>query len=90
GIQQSFEVSQNYPNPFNSRTKIGFIISEAGLIRIRLLNILGEIIRTIRAEVMQPGEYSIDLDLTEHPSGVYFYQIQSTSKSITRKLSFLK
>lgn len=85
-----FRVSQNYPNPFNSTTRISLTLPEAGSLTLRLLNVLGETVRIRQDEVRQPGEYSFQLDLSELPSGIYFYQIQTAKTVIMRKLSFLK
>ena len=87
---RSFRVEQNFPNPFNAKTNIKIHVPQAGSIFINLLNVLGETIITKREEVTKSGEYVFQLDLTDQPSGIYFYQVQSGTTSITRKLSFLK
>lgn len=93
GIEElpgELSIDQNFPNPFNAQTQIQYTVPQRNPIQITLINILGETVRILKEEVMDPGEYSLKLDLSDLPSGIYFYRIESINVSITRKLSFLK
>ena len=70
-----FSLEQNYPNPFNPITKIKYSIKEAGLVQLRVYDILGKEIAILVNENKESGNYSIDFNATELPSGVYIYQL---------------
>lgn len=85
-----YELSQNYPNPFNPSTTIKFTIPEAGLVKLSVLNLLGQEIKTIVDEHRQAGIYNEKFDATELNSGVYFYELKVNHFIQTKKMLFLK
>ena len=80
-IPKEFSISQNYPNPFNPTTRIDFSIPEKGNVRISIFNALGEEIRVILNEEKDAGYYSVEINTSDLPSGVYFYQLRAGSSS---------
>ena len=88
-----FDVSQNYPNPFNGETRIMFTAPEKGNYSIEIINILGQMISEISFQNLQKGEHWVEIDdniLGRMASGVYFYKVSSKTKSITKKMVYLK
>jgi hypothetical protein len=81
---------QNYPNPFNPKTTIGFGIPEKGNVKLSVLNILGEEIKILFNEEKEAGYHSIDFNLTELSSGVYFYQLKADLFVETKKMILLR
>lgn len=95
GIEpQYFQLFQNYPNPFNTQTSIEYFIESPSLVKINILNILGEKILELDLGLKDYGNHSAKIDLSGLPSGVYFYQLTvSHSKGIysdTKKMVLLK
>jgi len=94
--QINFTLEQNYPNPFNPSTKIRFHIPTGIIDRhfstIRIYNNLGEELAIILNELLAPGSYEVDFNLTDYnlPSGVYFYQLSSGKFVETKKMMLLK
>ena len=99
----NFHLSQNFPNPFNPSTVIRYRISEAGLINLKVFDVLGRKIATLVNEVKTPGNYEVlfNANHTEHgrsiTSGIYFYRIRvkginNSKKEFTqiRKMIYLK
>ena len=84
------KLEQNYPNPFNPSTKIGFQISDYGLVTLRVFDVLGREVATLVNEMKQPGMYSIQWDASQFPSGVYVCRIWSGGFVASRKLLLLK
>ncbi len=89
-LPEEFYLSQNYPNPFNPSTKIQFWISDFGFVNLKVYDILGKEIATLVNEEKQAGNYSVEFNAAELPSGVYFYQLKADSFVETRKMLLLK
>jgi len=86
----SYELNYNYPNPFNPTTDIKYSINKAGLVSIKVYDILGIEIATLVNEKQQPGNYSVRFNASHLPSGIYIYRIISGSFSATKKMILLK
>jgi len=94
-IPKSFELSQNYPNPFNPITYIQYSIPHYDFITIDIINISGQIIKTVVQSSHQPGNYEIMWDGTNQygisvPSGIYFYKLDADEFISVKKLVLLK
>ncbi len=72
-----FALMQNFPNPFNPSTAINYSIPVRTHVRLDVMNVLGEIVRVLIDENKQAGSYSVPVDMTAMPSGIYFYRLQS-------------
>src|SRR4030095_7245007 len=90
GIPGRFELYQNYPNPFNPDTKIRFDLPKGDLITLRIYDMLGKEIVTLVNEFITEGKYSVDFNAGNLSSGVYFYKLQSSGTSVTRKMIVTK
>lgn len=103
-VPNTFELYQNYPNPFNPITKIKFDIpngiSNKGLlqgspygttlVQIKVYDALGREVETLVNEQLKPGTYETQWDASNYPSGVYFYKLEMSDYTQTRKLVLLK
>jgi len=85
-----FYLYQNSPNPFNPSTKIKFQLSEIGYVSLKVFDVLGNEVAVLVTEEKLSGKYDIEFDASQIPSGVYFYTLQSGSRSVTRKMILLK
>lgn len=89
-IPQQYTLEQNYPNPFNNSTVIKYSTPVAGTVRLMVFDITGKIVATPVNTLHQPGVYQLNLDAGSLSSGIYFYQLDSGIKRITKKLILLK
>ncbi len=89
-LPHEYGIEQNYPNPFNPSTAIRYSIPEAGLVSLKIYNLLGEEVNTLVNEIKQPGYYTAIFEGSSLSSGVYFYRIQAGSFIETRKMIILK
>lgn len=94
-IPVNYSLSQNYPNPFNPSTTIHFSIPSQSFVNISIYNVLGEKIKTLLAEEMQPGSFQISWNGTNDfnqnlSSGVYIYRIDADNFFQSRKMILLK
>ncbi len=87
---EKFVLGQNYPNPFNPVTMIDYSVSEEGPIQLGIYDLLGKEILTLVNEVHKPGNYQITFDGSNLSSGVYFYTLQTSTTTLTKKLILLK
>jgi hypothetical protein len=87
---QSFELYQNYPNPFNPVTTIEYSVPKTGFVTINLYDVLGREIKTLVNEEKTIGNYSIELNVNEISSGIYYYRMQAGSFFDTKKLVLMK
>ncbi len=89
-----FTLYQNYPNPFNPKTTIKFSIKrqlkEWNNTSLKIYNALGQEISSLLNKQLQAGEYEIEFDANELPSGMYYYTLKSGEYTHTRKLLLIK
>lgn len=86
---RTFSLSQNYPNPVSlskeTKTSISYSIPYSSTITITLYDLLGHELRTIASGAKDAGAYSVDVDLTSLPKGMYIYKLFSGSSGIATK-----
>lgn len=85
-----FTLSQNYPNPFNPSTTISFELKQAGLTTLKVFNMLGQEVSSLINKNLGKGNYSISFNASNLPSGVYMYQLTSSSVSMTKRMLLIK
>ena len=94
-IPGEFALQQNFPNPFNPSTEIRYDLPEEGFVNLSIYNMMGQKVRTLRSETMQPGYHSMVWDGkndvgSQVATGMYFYSIHMGSFQATKKMLFLK
>lgn len=87
---EKYLLAQNYPNPFNPVTKIKFGLPKSDNVFLKIYNILGMEITVLVNETLKAGEYSVDWDAADYPSGVYFYKLITKNYSESKKMILLK
>ncbi len=91
-----YYLSQNYPNPFNPVTTIKYSIPSVGtsfmkfIAVLKVYDILGNEIATLVNEEKTAGNYSVNFDGSNLPSGVYIYRLTAGNYSAAKKLILLK
>ena len=90
GLPTNFNLEQNYPNPFNPSTTINYSVNKAGLVTIKVYDILGREVGTLVNEQKNPGNYEVQFNASRLASGVYFYRMQAGDFVETKKLLLLK
>ncbi len=86
----SYILFQNYPNPFNPKTTINYTLSQSGLIKVKVYDILGNEIAVLVNEEQSAGNYKIEFDAGNRSSGIYFYRLESEGKFLTKKMLLIK
>ena len=90
----------NYPNPFNPETWIPYQLSGAAAVSITIYDVAGNVVRSLDLGDQAAGYYRSRSqaaywdgrnNLNERlASGIYFYQIQASEFSATRRMLILK
>ncbi|MBE2219735.1 MAG: T9SS type A sorting domain-containing protein [Ignavibacteria bacterium] len=89
-IPKKFTLFQNYPNPFNPKTTIKFSISNPENVRLRVFDITGKFVAELVDKFYTIGTYEIDFDATGLSSGIYFYRIEMSDFSDSKKMILVK
>lgn len=64
-----------YPNPFAERSTIEYELSAPEYVRVDILSALGQVLVTLVQERQNAGHYSLPVDMSAYPSGVYFFRL---------------
>jgi len=91
---------QNYPNPFNPESWMPFQLAKGSEVNIRIYNVTGQLIKTIKLGSKQAGVY-IEQSKAAHwngrndmgkkvASGVYFCELRAEKFRAIRKMILLK
>jgi hypothetical protein len=89
-ITSDFTLSQNYPNPFNPNTVINFTLPSSGFVKLKVFNSLGKEVETLVNENLGKGSYSVDFNASHLSGGVYFYKLETSGFSETKKMILIK
>jgi hypothetical protein len=89
-IPAAYQLDQNYPNPFNPSTTIRYSIPEAGLVTVKVFNLLGQEVATLVNTQQATGAYEVSFDASQLSSGIYFYSIEVNNFTATKKMILMK
>jgi hypothetical protein len=88
---KEFSLEQNWPNPFNPTTIIRFLVpSSSPLVTLKVYDLLGQEVVTLVNEILTPGNYSVQWNADNNPSGMYFYRLSAGSFVETKKLVLIR
>ena len=71
----SFILYNNYPNPFNPSTTISFKINHRAMVRLDVLNVLGQVVKNLISSELESGEHSVNFSGNDLSSAVYICRI---------------
>ena len=86
----NYFLNQNYPNPFNPTTNINYQIKEKGYVILKVYDMLGKEVADLVNETQEAGQYTIDFNTSELPSGVYIYSLRVNDFVQNRKMTLMK
>ncbi len=94
-LPQSFALFQNYPNPFNGVTTIKFEVPRHGDVRLKIYNLLGEVVNILLNDTVVPGRYQVtwngqDKFGTPVASGIYIARLEYASGSEQIKIIYMQ
>lgn len=89
-VPVKYSLSQNFPDPFNPSTTIQYSVPTKGLVTLTVYDLLGRVITMLVNETQTPGTYMVDWNASTNPSGVYFYTLQTSNFTDTKRMVLIK
>ncbi len=86
----SISLEQNYPNPFNPSTAIRYSIPSPSRVSLRVYDILGRVVADLINGDVEAGTHTVHFDGSSVSSGLYFYRLETDSKTIVRHMMLVK
>jgi len=83
-------LEKNAPNPVRSTTTISYILPEETTVSLTIYNVLGQKVATLVDATRPAGSHAVTLDASTLSSGVYFYRLETGSRTRSRKLSIVQ
>lgn len=75
-----------YPNPAVATSQLEYEVKKAGPVTVELLDSRGNALRTVATEPKQEkGQHTVQVNVSDLPTGTYFYKITTKSGSETRR-----
>lgn len=79
-----------YPNPFNPVTQIRYEIPTAGIVTLKVFDVLGREVTTLVDQSVNAGSYSIEWNAESYPSGMYFAVLHAGNGRMVQKMLLLR
>jgi len=89
-IAQELELFQNVPNPVSTNTEISFYLPEATKAKLSLTNALGQEVFTLSNKDYEKGLHKVNLQRVNLASGMYYYSLQTPTKTFTKQLTVVE
>ncbi|HRN54943.1 MAG TPA: DUF4082 domain-containing protein, partial [Agriterribacter sp.] len=89
GQPSGYVLQQNYPNPFHKNTRIQYSIPRPELVKLTLFDINGREVKVLLQRIQEKGTHSIEFNTGGLSRGTYYYKMQTTHFSATKKLIIL-
>lgn len=85
-----YKLEQNYPNPFNPETNISVVLPKSGYVKLTVYDLTGREISKLYQGELTSGRHNFKFDGTALSSGIYFYRLESSGLTQTKKMLLLK
>ncbi len=86
-----FHIGTPYPNPTGTTSTIEYCLDQAGPVTIAVYDVAGRRVRTLLSNgyrLQGPGR--LEFDTSSLAAGVYFVQIKTPAKSLSRKVTIVR
>ena len=95
GSSLRLSLGQSLPNPMRERSRIDYVLPEAGPISMRIYDTAGRLVRSLADGPAEAGAGSLVWDGRDGggrhvPAGVYFYRLRAEGRVLTRKMMVLR
>jgi len=84
-------IMKNYPNPFTGTTTIEFTLKNDSYVTLFVSDVTGrQIVKLLNNEEKNAGTHQVTFYVNTHPSGVYYYTIQTGQNTGTQKMTLIQ
>jgi hypothetical protein len=87
---EKFYLAPNYPNPFNPSTTIAYNVAERTHVKIKVYDIIGNLVATLVDGVTEAGSYYTKFYAAQLPSGTYLLLMQAGDYQGLQKMMLIK
>ncbi len=89
-VSVTYSLEQNYPNPFNPATTIRYQLPAAGMVTLKVYDILGAEVATLVNEEKTAGRYEVNFNASNLASGIYIYLLNVNDYVSVKKMVLLR
>jgi len=87
---REYRLYTNYPNPFNASTVIGYYLPYSDLVEVTIYDVQGKKIETLYSGYQEHGQHLLSWNAAYLSSGIYIYQLQTSSAVLQKKCLLIK
>jgi hypothetical protein len=90
-----YALMQNAPNPFAGATRIVYDLPEESKVALRIFDVSGRMVRILENGVLPAGRYEAawdgrDAEGRDLASGIYFYRLETTKYTSTKRMFLMR
>ena len=85
-----YRLEQNYPNPFNPETNIRFNLASAGVVSLKVFDLLGREVARLAAGEYARGTHAVRFDASRLAAGIYFSRLEAGDVVLTKMMTLLR
>lgn len=85
-----YELLQNFPNPFNASTIICYSLPTMQWVNLKVFDMMGQEVITLVDANKEAGTYTVNVEVRQLPSGVYFYKLQAGNYCEIKKMILMR
>ncbi|MBK6764842.1 MAG: T9SS type A sorting domain-containing protein [bacterium] len=79
-----------YPNPFNAQATLSFTLPQTGRTSLTIFDVLGRVVQSYPAEVLQAGQHQIRLDAGNLATGSYWVKLATENHTAVNRLTLVR
>lgn len=76
-VPSQYQLFSNSPNPFSSQTTLSYALPEAAMVKVSVLNALGEQLEVLQNEYKTEGTYQLLFDGSKLSNGIYYGKFEA-------------
>ncbi|MEM6268193.1 MAG: Spy/CpxP family protein refolding chaperone [Bacteroidota bacterium] len=83
-------VLEVFPNPTGQQNSLQYEVKSAGNVTVELITKTGDVIKRLLDEYHTPGTYTLEVDMADRRTDVYYYRVTDASGTRMKRFSVVK